>query len=126
MNNTKQKPSEVISEFLNYLDQIKSDYKIAYDIVGAEDKKDQDYKHDMELAPTESEFIKASRRYRRGRRTRRANKDKVLELEEIIRFLDELNHKSTFNKMKQLLGKQRKIEEYLASDRHYNRRGEDD
>lgn len=122
----KQKPSEVISDFLNYIDDVRTEYKAAYDIVGEENRKDQDYKHDIEFAPNKAERNKVATQYQRSRKRRRVNKDKVAELDELIKFLDELNTRNVINKMKQLLGRQRKVEEFLASDRHYNRRGEDD
>ena len=43
-------------------------------------------------------------------------------MELIVKFFDEPNPKNTLNKMRQLLGKQRKEEEYLNGERHYNNR----
>jgi tRNA C32,U32 (ribose-2'-O)-methylase TrmJ len=58
----------------------------------------------------------------RCRVDRRKNKDAVKELDEIVKFFNEQNNKSTVNKLKQLLGRQRKTEEYLESDRVYKPR----
>lgn len=61
-------------------------------------------------------------RMTQSRRTRRQEKDEVKRLELIVKFFDEPNPKNTLNKMRQLLGKQRKEEEYLNGERHYNNR----
>lgn len=61
-------------------------------------------------------------RLQRSRLERRKNKDIVDELEDIVKFFEELNHKNTINKMRQLLGKQRKTEEFLSSERVYKPR----
>ena len=82
MSKKEKEPSEVLADFLNYIDQCRRDYQAAHDAVGMEVKR----------------------------------------LELIVKFFDEPNPKNTLNKMRQLLGKQRKEEEYLNGDRHYNNR----
>lgn len=42
-----------------------------------------------------------------------------------MKFFEDQNHKATLNKMRQLLGKQRKEEEYLAGERTYKPRIKD-
>lgn len=85
MRKREKEPSEVLADFLNYIDQCRRDYQAAHDAVGMEDKR----------------------------------------LELIVKFFDEPNPKNTLNKMRQLLGKQRKEEEYLNGERHYNNRIEE-
>ena len=82
MRKRDKEPSEVLADFLNYIDQCRRDYQAAHDAVGMEVKR----------------------------------------LELIVKFFDEPNPKNTLNKMRQLLGKQRKEEEYLNGERHYNNR----
>lgn len=82
MSKKEKEPSEVLADFLNYIDQCRRDYQAAHDAVGMEVKR----------------------------------------LELIVKFFDEPNPKNTLNKMRQLLGKQRKEEEYLNGERHYNNR----
>lgn len=123
MKQTKQKPSEVISSFLNYIDQCRANYQNAVKAVEEADKKELiDLVHDMEFAKDKQERNRVATRLQRSRLDRRKNKDTVDELEDIVKFFDELNHKNTLNKMRQLLGKQRKTEEYLASERVYKPR----
>lgn len=49
----------------------------------------------------------------------------MMRLELVVQFFDEPTQKSTINKMRQLLGKQRKQEEFLNGERHYNKRVQD-
>lgn len=46
-------------------------------------------------------------------------------MELLIDFFDSQNHKGTINKMHNLLGAQRKREEYLNGGRHYKPRVEE-
>lgn len=46
--------SEVIAEFLNYIDRCRNDYKTAHEAVGKEDKRLQDLLHEMEFSEGEN------------------------------------------------------------------------
>ena len=122
MSKREKDPSEVISDFLNYIDQIRCDYKTAHDAVKREDKRLQDLLHELEFAEGENEKRRAGTKLQQSRRERRQQKDNVMRLELIIQFFDETAHKNTLNKMRQLLGRQRKQEEFLDGERHYNPR----
>lgn len=39
MKNTQRQPSELLQEFLNYIDQVKSEYEMAREAVGKKEKK---------------------------------------------------------------------------------------
>ena len=118
----KQKPSIYIETFLNFIDQCKTDYQSAYDAVGDYDKLQQDLLHEMEFAQDKAERNRVATKMHRCRVDRRKNKDAVQELDDIVRFFNEMNNRNTVNKLKQLLGRQRKTEEYLESDRVYKPR----
>lgn len=122
MRKREKEPSEVLADFLNYIDWIRHDYQEARDAVGMEDKRLQDLLHGLEFAADENEKRRAGTKLQQSRRIRREAKDEVKRLELIVRFFDESNPKNTLNKMRQLLGKQRKEEEYLNGERHYNNR----
>lgn len=49
-------------------------------------------------------------------------RDEVQRLELIVNFFNEQNHKNTVKKMRQLLGRQRKEEEFLRGKRTYKPR----
>jgi hypothetical protein len=124
---TKQHPSEIISSFLNYIDECKTNYQNSLLAVNEADKKELlDLVHDMEFAKDKQERGRIATRLHNSRIDRRRNKDTVDELEEIVKFFDEINHKTTLNKLKQILGKQRKTEEYLSSERVYKPRKKGD
>ncbi len=114
--------SEVLEEFLNYIDQCRDEYQAAHDAVGVEDKRLQDLLHDLELAKGENEKRRAGTRLQQSRRERRRNKDEVKRLRLVVEFFQEPAHKNTLNKMRQLLGRQRKEEEYLNGERVYKPR----
>lgn len=121
----EKEPSEVMSEFLAYIDRVRYDYKAAHDAVKKEEKRLQDLLHDIEFAEGENEKRRAGTRLQQSRRSRRRKKDEMMRLELVVQFFDEPTQKSTINKMRQLLGKQRKQEEFLNGERHYNKRVQD-
>lgn len=121
----EKEPSEVLSEFLAYIDRIRYDYKAAHDAVKKEEKRLQDLLHDIEFAEGENEKRRAGTRLQQSRRSRRRKKDEMMRLELVVQFFDEPTQKSTINKMRQLFGKQRKQEEFLNGERHYNKRVQD-
>ena len=122
MDRQVKEPSEALSEFLSYIDRIRYDYKAAHDAVKKEEKRLQDLLHELEFAEGENEKRRAGTKLQQSRRNRRRQKDEMMRLELIVKFFDEPNPKNTLNKMRQLLGKQRKEEEYLNGERHYNNR----
>lgn len=121
----EKEPSEVLSEFLAYIDRVRYDYKAAHDAVKKEEKRLQDLLHDIEFAEGENEKRRAGTRLQQSRRSRRRKKDEMMRLELVVQFFDEPTQKSTINKMRQFLGKQRKQEEFLNGERHYNKRVQD-
>lgn len=125
MNKSNNNPSDILSDFLNYISDCKEEYQAAYEAVGKEDKRLQDLLHELEFAPDENNKRRAGTKLQQSRRERRRRKDEMMRLELIVNFFNEPPHKSTLNKMRQLLGRQRKQEEFLDGDRHYNPRVND-
>lgn len=124
MKEKKKEPSETLSDFLSYIDQIRSEYKAAEDAMKTEDKRLQDLLHELEFAKDKAERNRVATKLQRSRRERRRQKDEMMRLELIVQFFDEQTPKSTVNKMRQVLGRQRKQEEFLNGERHYNKRVE--
>jgi len=118
----QRSPAEQLQEFLNFVDSCSREYQAAYGAVNEEDKRLQDLIHEMEFAENKAERNKVATRLQHSRRNRRKNKDIVMRNELVVKFFDEQNHKSTLNKMRQLLGRQRKEEEFLQSKRTYKPR----
>ena len=122
MKEKKKEPSETISEFLNYIDRIRYEYKAAEDAMKTEDKRLQDLLHELEFAEDKAARNRVATKLQRSRRERRHQKDEMMRRELVVQFFDDPTPKSTINKMRQILGKQRKQEEYLNGERHYNKR----
>lgn len=124
MGENKQKPSTYIENFLHFIDIARSQYQIAFDNVGEEDKRLQDLLHELELAKNQSERGKASTKLRNSRLNRRINKDITLEYEDIVNFFNDQTNQKVINQLRQLLGRQRKTESYIYGQRVYKPRKE--
>lgn len=118
----KKEASEVLSGFLDFLDECERQYQTARDAVGLEDSRLQDLLHELEFAQDKAERNRVATKFQRSRRERRRQKDEVQRLELIVNFFNEQNHKNTVKKMRQLLGRQRKEEEFLRGKRTYKPR----
>ena len=118
----KKEASETLSEFLDFLDTCERQYQTAKDAVGLEDRRLQDLLHELEFAQDKAERNRVATKFQRSRRERRKQKDEVQRLELIVNFFGEQNHKNTVKKMRQLLGRQRKEEEFLKGKRVYKPR----
>ncbi len=114
--------SDVLQEFLNYIDQCRNAYQLAQGAVELEDKRLQDLLHELEFAENVNEKRRSGTKLQQSRRERRRQKDEVKRLRLLIEFFNDPANKSTLNKMRQLLGRQRKEEEFLNGDRIYKPR----
>lgn len=117
-------PAEHLEAFLNFVDQCASEYNYAYGKVGEEDKRLQDLLHEMEFATNKAERNRVATKLQQSRKRRRENKDICQRCEHIVKFFEDQNNRKMLNQMRQLLGRQRKTEEYLQSDRTYKPRVE--
>lgn len=87
-----------------------------------EDRRLQDLVHAMEFAVDKSERNRVATKLQQSRKYRRQNKDIVKRNERIVKFFEEQKNRDTLNRMRQLLGQQRKEEEYLDGERAYKPR----
>ena len=117
-------PSEAIQDFLNYIKQWQQEYNLAQEKVGIEDKRLQDLLHELEFTTNAKERNRTAAKLRESRRIRRENKNIVLLLEYVIQFFNDKQNRDTLNRITQLLGKQRKQEAFLQSERTYRPRVE--
>ncbi len=116
------KPSKHLEDFLNFLDQCAREYQYAYDNVSKEDRRLQDLLHEMEFAADKAERNRVATKLQGSRRECRRNKDMVKLYEKIVRFSEDQSNRRTINLLRQLLGQQRKEEEYLQGNRVYKKR----
>ena len=118
----KRTPAEALEDFLNYYDSSVLEYRYACDMVSEEDKRLQDLLHAMEFANDRSERNKVATRLQQSRKSRRNNKDLVKMNEKLVKFFEDQKNRDTLNRLRQLLGQQRKEEEYLLGERTYKPR----
>ena len=124
MARKQRSPAEALEDFLNYVDAAASEYRGAYDAVNTEDRRLQDLLHEMEFASDKNERNRTATKLQQSRKLRRENKDVVKRNERLVKFFEEQRNRDTLNRMRQLLGQQRKEEEYLNSERIYKKRVE--
>ena len=119
---SERRPSEVLEEFLSYIDDVKTEYEKAFAIVGEEDKRLQDLLHALEFAPNKQERNKIATQFQKSRRRRRKAKDKVLELERVYEFQKDLANKPFLKRLKGTITQQKGTEQYLSGQREYKKR----
>ena len=124
MKTIKRSPAEYLEEFLNFVDTCYREHQLAYDNVAKEDKRLQDLLHEMEFAKDTAEQNRVATKLQHSRKCRRQSKDDMKKYEKIVQFFDDSANRRALNQMRQLLGKQRKEEEYLTSKRIYKPRME--
>ena len=115
-------PAQRIKDFLDWTAECERVYREAFEAVHREDLRLQDLVHELEFAANKAERNRVATRLQRSRKQRRKNKDIVKRYELVVNFLAEQGTKATIKKMRQLLGKQRTEEEYLAGERVYKPR----
>ena len=122
MSETIRTPAESLEEFLNVVDHCYQEYQMAQEAVSREDRRLQDLLHELEFAKEKGERNRVATKFQSSRRERRKHKDIVKRNELVVKFFEEKPHRDTLNKLRQLLGRQRKEEEYLSSERIYKSR----
>ena len=115
-------PAQQLEEFLGWAAECGRIYKEAFDAVHHEDLRLQDLIHELEFAENKAERNRVATKLQKSRKLRRRNKDIVKKYELVVNFLAEQGTKATLKKMRQLLGKQRTEEAYLAGERGYKPR----
>lgn len=118
----EQRPSEVIENFLSYIDSVKTEYETNFAIVGEEDKRLQDLLHALEFAPNKQERNKIATQFQRSRKRRRKAKDRVLELEKLYDFQKDQANRPFLKRLRGILQPQKGTEKYLESEREYKKR----
>lgn len=114
-----KKPSEYISEFLNFVTEAQSQYRFCYEEVDKQNKLTQDYLHSLELDGLKcDERSKIATKLMINRKDRRYYQDRVEEFEPIVKFFEDPQNKRVLNLMTKMLGDVRKAENY-HKDRKY-------
>lgn len=110
-NNKAQSLSRSISDFCKLVDDAIKDYDWNYDEVNRLDKLTQDYLHELELGDHDyKERAKIATQLAKCRQERRVCKDKVAELDPLVRFAESEKGRNLMNLLREVLGSTRKIE----------------
>lgn len=118
----KEKPSEIVTQFLNFFETSKHEYESAYADVGKEDSRTQTFLHDMEFAPNRNERNKVAARFQQSRRTRRKAKDRAQLYEYINNFYTDRQNQNFFKALRRLQNEQAAREKYLFGNREFKNR----
>lgn len=121
----QHKPSEVIEEFLSFLENANSKHIQCNQTVEQCNKKNIDYLHDMEFAKDKGERNRIATKIHNNQIQRRIAKDGALELEKPAAFFTDKSNKPFIGQLKRLLKEQKDRETYLANNREYVRRAGD-
>jgi len=122
----KRKPSEVIEEFLSFLESANAEHIECEQIVDLCGKRNIDYLHDMEFAKDKGERNRIATKIHNNQVNRRAAKDRAMELEKPAAFFTDKSNKAFIGQLKRLLKEQKDREKYLENEREYVRRAGDD
>ena len=86
----EKKPSEYITEFLNFVAEAQVKHKLDEEEVNKQDKLTQDYLHSLELGELKcDERSKIATKLAINRQDRRYYKDRVEELNPIVQFFED-------------------------------------
>lgn len=117
-----KKPSEYISEFLEFLEKSKEEHESAYAEVGTEDRKEQTFLHDLEFAPNKNERNKVATRFQQSRRARRKAKDRAQLYENPYKFYTDQQNQNLIKRLRRLQNEQKQMENYLFGQREFKNR----
>ena len=118
-------PSKQLENFLSFVKECQEAHQIAFSCVGDEDKRLQDLLHAIEFADDKYELHSEVLRLQESRRERRRNKDMVELTDNIIQYFGSPSGKKLLEELRQLLGRQRKAEQYVTGHREYRKRMDD-
>lgn len=117
-NREKELPSSSLEQFIRFVEQCQE----AYSSVGDEDKSLQDYLHALEFTDNKYDMHNEALKLWQSRKARRRHKDTMLLNKEIAEYFSDGAGKKFLNELRQLLGRQRKQEQYVEGQRAYHRR----
>lgn len=120
----EKRPSEIITEFLDFLESSRNEYESAYADVGKEDSKVQTFLHDMEFAKDKGERNRIATRLQQSRKARRNAKDRVKLYEHVHNFYTDKQNQGFLKAMRRLQNEQASEEKYLFGPREFKKRVE--
>ena len=121
----QERPSEQLDTFIRFARRCQEEHKAAFDSVGEEDKRLQDLLHAVEFSGEKYELHAEALKLRESRRVRRRDKDQAELYREMAQFFQDAQGQKVLSQLSQLLGRQRKQEQYLEGHREYRKRVSD-
>lgn len=101
--------SEKLSEFLNFICQVKPEYDYYLDVQADAEAKILDLLHEIELVPHNAfDMVKIYKQLRESRKQRRLAKDSIRELTPLVTWVED--NKKEIEALKRTLGDVRKVE----------------
>ena len=122
----EKKPSEIVQEFIDFLEASKTEYEEAKAKCDKYDSIDRHiyWAHKFELASDKSERNRLATAYQKERLDRRACKNTADRLKTIHDYVCSDNNKGALKRMKGMMQVQKSQENYLDSEKQY-KGGED-
>ena len=117
MVNEEKKASEVIQEFLNYLEFCKHEYKTNRETYESIDSQTYDWCHKFENAKNKQERNRLATAFHNLRVERRGHKDKAKLYGKLANFAQDKSNELFLKRLRKILSDQIKQEEWLESDR---------
>ena len=115
-------PSTYLSDFLNFISEVKTTYNLYETEYYKQDQLTQDFLHSLELDNLKcDERSKLATKLAINRKDRRFYKDRLEEYQPIMDFLSDKQNKKVIDELTQILGKVRKQEQYHAKRTYYPR-----
>lgn len=122
----EKKPSEIVQEFIDFLEDSKTEYEEAKAKCDKYDSIDRHiyWAHKFELASDKNERNRLATEYQKERLDRRECKNTVDRLKTIHDFVCSDNNKGTLKRMKGMIQVQKSQENYFDGEKQY-KGGED-
>ena len=117
--------SEVVATFLDWLKEMDELQKASWEIVVAEDSKNQDFFHEMEFETDNKKRAVIATRLHNSRVKRRAAKDMSKKLKPISDYIKEATAKSHIKHLKKMAGDLKAAEDFVNSERTYKPRSKE-
>lgn len=99
----QHKPSEVLEEFLSFLEKANIEHIECLRVVEECNKRNIDYLHDMEFAKDKGERNRIATKIHNNQVQRRIAKDKALELEKPAAFFTDKTNKPFYWSVKEIV-----------------------
>lgn len=113
----EKKPSEVIQDFLNYLEFCKHEYQTNKETYESIDSQIYNWCHKFENAKNKQERNRLATAFHNLRVQRRGHKDKAKLYGKLANFAQDKSNELFLKRLRKILSDQIKTEEWLESDR---------